>query len=147
MNKIGSRSRGRFRFVLALASLLCAPPAFAQTHAARTPIRHLIIIVGENHSFDNLFGVYQPQPGQSVRNLLSEGIVNADGTAGPNFKRAEQWQAVDHGKYSIAPERTAPYGTLRQPNTTFAFGQPHNVANHRFPANLSNGPFQLSKYT
>jgi acid phosphatase len=147
MNKIGSRSRGRFRFVLALASLLCAPPAFAQTHAARTPIRHLIIVVGENHSFDNLFGVYQPRPGQSVRNLLSEGIVKADGAEGPNFKRAEQWQAVVHDQYSITPGRTAPYATLPQPNTTFAFGQPHNVVDPRFPDSLSNGPFQLTRYT
>src|SRR5271156_6232415 len=99
MNKTGLRSRGRLRFVLALASLLCAPPVFAQTHAARTPIRHLIIVVGENLSFDNLFGVYQPRPGQSVGNLLSEGIVNGDGSEGPNFKRAEQWQAIDHDKY------------------------------------------------
>ena len=147
MNKTGLRSRGRLRFVLALASLLCAPPAFAQTHAARTPIRHLIIVVGENHSFDNLFGVYQPRPGQSVRNLLSEGIVKADGTEGPNFKRAEQWQAVVHDQYSITPGRTAPYAKLPQPNTTFAFGQPHNVVDPRFPDSLSNGPFQLTRYT
>jgi len=120
---------------------------FAQTHAARTPIRHLIIVVGENHSFDNLFGVYQPRPGQSVRNLLSEGIVKADGTEGPNFKRAEQWQAVVHDQYSITPGRTAPYAKLPQPNTTFAFGQPHNVVDPRFPDSLSNGPFQLTRYT
>ena len=147
MNKTGLRSRGRLRFVLALASLLCAPPVFAQTHAARTPIRHLIVVVGENHSFDNLFGVYQPRPGQSVRNLLSEGIVKADGTEGPNFKRAEQWQAVVHDQYSITPGRTAPYAKLPQPNTTFAFGQPHNVVDPRFPDSLSNGPFQLTRYT
>jgi acid phosphatase len=147
MNQTGPHTRARTVLALTAVFAFYAHPLFAQTHATRTPIQHLIVIVGENHSFDNLFGVYQPQPGQSVRNLLSEGIVNADGTAGPNFKRAEQWQAVDHGKYSIAPERTAPYATLPQPNTTFAFGQPHNVADHRFPATLSNGPFQLSKYT
>lgn len=130
-----------------MAFVFCAHSVFAQPRATRTPIQHLIVIVGENHSFDNLFGVYQPKPGQSVRNLLSEGIVNVDGTAGPNFKRAEQWQAVDHEKYSITPERTAPFTTLPQPNTTFAFGQPHNVADNRFPDNLANGPFQLSKYT
>jgi acid phosphatase len=146
MNKMASRFRESFRFALAAAFLLCASPVFAQTHATRTPIQHLIVVVGENHSFDNLFGVYQPRPGQSVRNLLSEGIVKADGTEGPNFKRAEQWQAVDHDRYSIAPERTAPYATLPQPNTTFAYGQPHNVADARFPDSLANGPFQLTKY-
>src|SRR5208337_1070080 len=124
-----------------------ARAADASNHIPTTPIRHLIVIVGENHSFDNLFGVYQPRPGQSVRNLLSEGIVKSDGTAGPNFKRAEQWQAVDRDKYSIAPARTAPYTILPQPNTTFAFGQPHNIADPRFADRLANGPFQLTKYT
>src|SRR5271166_2385981 len=146
MSKPVSRSRGRLRFALAAACLLCAPPVLAQTPATRTPIRHLIVVVGENHSFDNLFGVYQPRPGQSVRNLLSEGIVKTDGTEGPNFKRAEQWQAVEHDRYSIAPERTAPYATLPQPNTTFALGRKPNEPDSRFSADLPNGPFQLSHY-
>jgi len=146
MNRNGRRFPGRFGLALTAAFVLWAQPLFAQTRAIRTPIKHLVVIVGENHSFDNLFGVYQPRPGQSVRNLLSEGIVNGDGSEGPNFKRAEQWQAIDHDKYSIAPERTAPYAALPQPNTTFAFGQPHNVGDSRFPGNLPNGPFQLSLY-
>jgi phospholipase C len=25
-----------------------------------TPIKHVIIVIGENHSFDNLFATYQP---------------------------------------------------------------------------------------
>jgi acid phosphatase len=147
MNHTGLHARGRFGFALTMSLVLCAHSLYAQARATSTPIQHLIVIVGENHSFDNLFGVYQPQPGESVRNLLSEGIVTSDGTKGPNFKRAEQWQAVEHGEYSIAPERTSPYATLPQPNTTYAFGQLPNTADHRFPNNLSNGPFQLSKYT
>ena len=35
-------------------------PAEGSAGATTTPIRHLIVIVGENHTFDNLFGVYQP---------------------------------------------------------------------------------------
>ncbi len=60
-----------------------------------TPIKHVIVIIGENRSFDHVFATYQPKRGQSVWNLLSEGIVNADGTPGPNFSKAMQSAAMD----------------------------------------------------
>ena len=82
---------------------LAATPTDARSVATRTPIKHLIVIVGENRSFDHLFATYQPSAkGQSVMNLLSEGIVNTDGTPGPNFAKAQQWQADDKDHYSIA---------------------------------------------
>jgi phospholipase C len=114
---------------------------------AKSPIQHVIVIVGENHSFDNLFGAYRPMHGQAVLNLLSEGIIKEDGSPGPHFAIARQWEAIDHDKYSIAPERTSPFIHLPQPNTTAAAGAPVGVADPRFPANLANGPFQLTKYT
>ncbi len=46
-----------------------------------SPIKHVIIIIGENRSFDHVFATYVPKKGQTVDNLLSKGIVNADGTA------------------------------------------------------------------
>src|SRR5215472_10442423 len=39
----------------------------------QTPIKHVIIIVGENRTFDHLFATYQPKNGQTVDNLLSRG--------------------------------------------------------------------------
>src|SRR6201996_2572943 len=60
-----------------------------------TPIKHVIVIVGENRSFDHVFATYVPKKGEKVWNLLSEGIVNADGTPGPNFSKAEQKAATD----------------------------------------------------
>ncbi len=60
-----------------------------------TPIKHVIVIIGENRSFDHVFATYQPKRGQTVWNLLSEGIVNADGTPGPNFRYAEQHDSAD----------------------------------------------------
>jgi phospholipase C len=60
-----------------------------------TPIKHVIIIVGENRSFDHLFATYMPKSkSDKVLNLLSEGIVNADGSPGPNFAKAHQFQIV-----------------------------------------------------
>jgi phospholipase C len=60
-----------------------------------TPIKHVIVIIGENRTFDHIFATYVPKKGETVNNLLSEGIVNADGTPGPNFPLAEQKAATD----------------------------------------------------
>ena len=60
-----------------------------------TPIKHVIVIVGENRSFDHVFATYVPKSGEKVFNLLSEGIVKADGTPGPNFNKVEQKAATD----------------------------------------------------
>jgi phospholipase C len=122
-------------------------PQSAETAKTTTPIKHLIVIVGENHTFDNVFATYTPQSGQSVLNLLSEGIVSPDGGPGSRFNLAQQNQASDTSSYSINPTQTGPFTTLPQPNTTYAYGQPLNVPDKRFPANLPNGPFWLSQYT
>jgi phospholipase C len=60
-----------------------------------SPVKHVIVIIGENRTFDHVFATYQPQKGQTVDNLLSKGIVNADGTPGPNFALAGQFSAID----------------------------------------------------
>jgi phospholipase C len=59
--------------------------------ATATPIKHVIILIGENRTFDNVYGTYVPKHGQTVWNLLSRGIVNADGSPGPNKDAAEQF--------------------------------------------------------
>src|SRR5215469_13206226 len=66
-------------------------------HSIKTasPIKHVVIIVGENRSFDHLFATYVPQrKNERVLNLLSEGVINADGSPGPNFAKAHQFQIV-----------------------------------------------------
>src|SRR5690348_5743534 len=60
-----------------------------------TPITHVVVIIGENHSFDNVFATYRPPDRQHIRNLLSEGIINASGSRGPNFAKAAQVKATD----------------------------------------------------
>jgi phospholipase C len=71
------------------------PEASADATSTATPIKHVIIIVGENRSFDHLFATYVPQHrNEKVLNLLSEGIINADGSPGPNFAKAHQFKIV-----------------------------------------------------
>jgi phospholipase C len=113
---------------------------------SRSPIEHVIVVVGENHTFDNLFGVYRPRGEARVHNLLSQRIVRADGTPGPRFHLAAQSTADGGTTYSIDPRRTGTYATLPRPNTTYATGLPGNVPDVRFPADLPNGPYPISRY-
>jgi phospholipase C len=71
------------------------PPKKSTEPKTRTPIKHVIVIIGENRSFDHVFATYKPKNGQTVMNLLSEGIINKDGTPGVNFARGHQFAATD----------------------------------------------------
>jgi phospholipase C len=94
-----------------------------------TPIKHVIVIIGENRSFDHVFATYAPKNGESVWNLLSEGVVTADGKPGKNFDRAAQKAAVDE-----APDTFL----LNPPKTKF----PNDV----LPAPLVGGPKEEASY-
>src|SRR3954469_12754120 len=148
--------RGRLS-AIAIGVALAASLAGAQTAGAHdghdrdhdrdrdrtaTPIKHVIIVVGENHSFDNLFGTYKPRPGQHVDNLLSKGIVNEDGSPGRHFDRGRQRIGSDTERYHAETVSPAAYTTLPQPFTSGGIGLPSNVPDARFPADLPNGPFQ-----
>jgi tRNA A37 threonylcarbamoyladenosine modification protein TsaB len=80
----------------------------------RTPIRHVIVIVGENRSFDHVFATYKPKHGQHVDNLLSKKIINEDGTPGPEFSVAAQYSADITGdtEFQLSPRNKTPYSTL-----------------------------------
>jgi len=98
-------------------------PAFARSknHSdsshTRTPIKHVIVIIGENRTFDHVFATYKPRHGEFVDNLLSKKIVNADGTSGPNYFLAEQFSASDIADdgYRISPSGKQLYATLPPP--------------------------------
>jgi phospholipase C len=105
--------------LVALVANLGAPlPAAAQTPAEKTPtaspIKHVIVIIGENRSFDHVFATYVPKSGQTVSNLLSKGIIKADGTPGPNYSLSAQYSAVDSttvgaGTFAISPPEKTIY--------------------------------------
>jgi phospholipase C len=98
-------------------AVAAAAPQQTNDNNTTTPIKHVIAIYGENRSFDHLFATYKPQGDETVNNLLSEGIVNADGTPGPNFAKAAQYKATDTGTYSISPTKAGAYATLPPPIT------------------------------
>jgi phospholipase C len=100
------------------------------TSAVKTasPIKHVIVLIGENRGLDHTFGVYKPKgAGQTISNLLSKGIVNEDGTPGPNFALSEQFSvaAQASGLYYIGAPAVSksPYNAanvMPQPNTNGA---------------------------
>jgi phospholipase C len=76
----------------------------------QSPIKHVIVIIGENRSFDHVFATYQPtaingRP-QEVLNLLSEGIVSLRGTTAVPAQSA--------GRRPVGPVRK-PDWLLHQP--------------------------------
>ena len=86
-----------------------------------TPIKHLIVLIGENRTFDNIYGTYMANNGQFVGNLLSRGIVHEDGIPGPNFVRSMQFQINPTGAgfttyfidASMRPARRSPISRRR----------------------------------
>src|ERR1700746_2306411 len=60
-----------------------------RSSVTRTPIKHVILIIGENRTFDHVFATYTPPSGQTVLNLLSEGIVDANGNPSTNFNTVQ----------------------------------------------------------
>jgi phospholipase C len=89
-------------------------PSSAAYIPTTSPIKHVIVIIGENHSFDNVFATYQPRGDSGIWNLLSLGIVNRDGTPGPNFNLAQQQAATDSASDSflLNPAKTAFPGSV-----------------------------------
>src|SRR5271168_2656414 len=111
-------------FQLAIGSAFAADPTPpSRDNDTATPIKHVIVIIGENRSFDHVFATYVPVKGESVNNLLSEGIIKADGTPGKNFPQAEQKAATD----------TPPDAFLLSPTTS-------GLAGSVLPAPLNGGP-------
>src|SRR6516164_3318314 len=109
---------------VAVAAVMTAAAASVTPHASHaprttTPIKHVVVIIGENHSFDNVFATYQPPGRQKIWNLLSEGIVTKSGTPGPNFSKAAQFTSKVTKSYTVTPKKTGAYTKLPQPNTTY----------------------------
>ena len=127
ISKIANRLRNRAVVTAAILTLVGAQTGLAQAATAtpsgpsfgpnsrdlvtHTPIKHVIIIIGENRTFDNVFATYQPKSGETVWNLLSEGIVKPDGTPGANYSKAMQSSGSGYGAYKLDPPKT-PYVTL-----------------------------------
>jgi len=120
---------------LALCSIVLSAPASADADSPQasadaassgrktaTPIKHVIVLIGENRTFDNIFGTYVPRRGQRVSNLRTKGIVREDGSPGPNAGLASQasLNTIPASYFIHQPaSNKAPYTTLPPPNTSY----------------------------
>ena len=106
-----------------------------------TPIKHVIVLIGENWTFDGIFATYQPKNKQSVGNLLSRGYVTASGAPGPDFGDSRQFQINQPypAKYFIDALATAGKTAYQQAPGTPSFPAPNTAYVPTAPGGLSQG--------
>jgi phospholipase C len=99
------------------ALVASATPKYTGDAKTRSPIKHVIVLIGENRTFDHLFATYKPKHGQRVDNLLAKRIIREDGTPGPNYSLTNQFTAVDSAPstWQIAPGSKTIYTSLPAP--------------------------------
>jgi phospholipase C len=103
------------------------PKDAAAKFPTESPIKHVIVLIGENRGLDHTFGIYKPKAKKAtISNILSKGIVNEDGTPGPTYGLAQQYAVAPQPLFYIGPPNSlkTPYNTttnlMPQPNTNGA---------------------------
>ena len=149
---VNGRARSRLRTVMVSAAALVGIGVAMPVHGAdtnpaahrlrtATPIRHVIVVIGENRSFDHVYGAYVPKSGNSILNLLSEGIVRRDGSPGPNFAKAKQFTTSGQTSYfiGVSTHNKTPYTTLPAPTLD------SNAENRRPEESSNSGKDQAAR--
>ena len=123
----GASAALTFSLLATTAALPMTSEGAGSADAVKTesPIKHVIILIGENRGTDHTFGVYKPRGRhQTISNILSKGIVNEDGTPGPNFAAAQQFSVAPQPQFYIgAPKKAKTLyvsNQMPQPNTNGA---------------------------
>jgi len=88
----------------------------AASVTTESPIKNVIILIGENRGLDHTFGVYKPDEKEhTISNILLNGIVNDDGGPGPNYGLAVQYALLRQSLYYIGPPNSAKTLTTLRP--------------------------------
>jgi phospholipase C len=134
-----------------LSTQLVAPIASAgggrndHPGSTATPIKHLIVLIGENRTFDHVFATYQTGDGR-IRNLLSRRIINDDGTPGTRASLATQNQVNTPlpSTYFISSNNKSAYSPLPTPELNGAPNQALPLGSTApFDSSVSDAELQL----
>jgi phospholipase C len=110
-----------------------------------TPIKHLIVLIAENWSFDSVYGTYVPKNGTTA-NLLSKGIVTANGSPGINAELASQ-SSVNTPlptTYFISSSDKTEYSPLPTPELNGAPNKPKPLGSSApFDSTVSDAELQV----
>ena len=90
---------------------LVGPPSLAaQTApAATTPIQHVIIIIGENRSFDHVYATYKPKHGQKSFQSALPRHRQCRRNARTEYLESAQYSAVDTTEFDLAAQTARPF--------------------------------------
>jgi phospholipase C len=133
---------------------LASQPSFGENQndrRTRSPIKHVVVIIGENRTFDHIFATYRAPNGDYVDNLLSKGIINIDGSKGPHYELSEQHRATNTTAYSIAPQKIGEFDKNhpeQSPGISYAPKVPYTdwqVAAFAGPGALDKNVYSLSQ--
>jgi phospholipase C len=121
----------------------------ALAQSTTTPIKHVIVFIGENWTFDSIYGTYTPKGNQSVANLLSNDIVKNNGTPGNKYSLSMQFQintpypsayfidanAAKNGKtaYQTSPGKPSSNPPFPPPNTAYVPTSPGGLSQGQRP--------------
>ncbi|TLY17620.1 MAG: hypothetical protein E6K86_01330 [Thaumarchaeota archaeon] len=75
LNRRGAGQPSRALLSIVLLGLLLVPVPTSTAKDSQGPIEHLVIIVRENHSFDNYFGSFSGA--NSLRKAAADGLTSA----------------------------------------------------------------------
>jgi phospholipase C len=109
--RIGLAGLAMLQFAIGapLADAAAQPQSSSTDSATTSPIKHVIVIIGENRSFDHVFATYVPKSDDGIDNLLSKGIIkldaNKNAVPGPHFDKAQQLSATDTDTFLLAPPK------------------------------------------
>lgn len=87
--------------LLLTIQLLTGPQLFVSSAQTTTPIKHVVVIMMENHSFDNIFGLY-PTMNTSSPNSLMASLQKPEDVLNVSQDTAQALHQVPNGTYATA---------------------------------------------
>ncbi len=148
----------RYLIMLSLVVLILLSPTACSETPTATPIKHVIIIIEENHSFDNLFGTY-PFGWPPIVNNITLSVMWPEGLY-TNYSQLQQskngvlsyitvpdvpWfplAGVSHPYYANSWDTVDPYEGWSAYHGDYWFGEPIGFVSYSGPQSMAYFSYQ-----